>query len=71
MRAEVVQLDAASAHADADELLAWMRTAPRAPELTFVTHGEPAAADALRVRIERELGREASTPEQLQSVDLV
>jgi metallo-beta-lactamase family protein len=59
----VVQLSAMSAHADANELLAWMRQAPTPPKRTFVTHGEPAASDALRARIERELGWSACTPE--------
>lgn len=63
IRAEVVQLAASSAHADADELLAWMRTADRAPERVYVTHGEPDAADSLRRRIEHELGWDATVPE--------
>lgn len=70
IRAEVVQLNAASAHADADELLAWLRTAPAAPRRVFITHGEPDAADALRLRIERELQWKAHIPEYLESVDL-
>ncbi|AHX13346.1 mRNA 3'-end processing factor [Dyella jiangningensis] len=70
IRAEVVQLHAFSAHADADELLAWMRTAPQAPRQVYVTHGEAEAADALRVRIERELGWSARVPEHLERVAL-
>ena len=62
VRAEVVQLDAGSAHADAAELLAWMRGLPRAPSRVFVTHGEPEASAALRARIERELGWSAEVP---------
>ncbi|KAF1710743.1 MBL fold metallo-hydrolase RNA specificity domain-containing protein [Pseudoxanthomonas sacheonensis] len=70
IRAEVVQLSAASAHADADEILAWLRQAPRRPHGVFVTHGEPDAADALRVRIQRELGWTAHIPEYLEYADL-
>ncbi len=55
IRAEVVSLPSASAHADASEIIDWLRSAPRAPRGVFVSHGEPAAADALRQRIEREL----------------
>lgn len=69
--AEVVQVSAGSAHADADEIMAWLRTAPRAPEKVFVTHGEPDAADALRLRIERELGWSARVPEFLERVELL
>lgn len=71
VRAEVVQLSAASAHADAREVLAWLRSAPRRPRGVFVTHGEPDAADALRVRIQRELGWTAHIPEYLEFADLL
>lgn len=70
IRAEVVNIDTMSAHADADELLSWMRAAQTAPEQVFVTHGEPAAADQLRVRITRELGWTARVPEQGERVEL-
>ena len=70
MRAEVGQLRSSSSHADADELLAWMRTMGAAPRPTFVTHGEPLASDTLRGRIEHELGWAASVPEYRESVDL-
>jgi metallo-beta-lactamase family protein len=70
VRAEVVQLSGASAHADADELLAWMGTAPVPPKRVFITHGEPAAADALRQRIERQLGWEVTVPDFRDTVDL-
>jgi metallo-beta-lactamase family protein len=56
IRAEVQSLDMLSAHADGDEILAWLRPLERPPAMTFVNHGEPAAADCLRVRIRDELG---------------
>jgi len=71
INAEVVQLSAASAHADSDEVLAWLRAAPRPPRVVFVTHGEPDAADAMRLRIKRELGWNAHVPEYLEYVDLM
>ncbi|WP_426303268.1 MBL fold metallo-hydrolase RNA specificity domain-containing protein [Arthrobacter sp. R-11] len=70
IRAEVVQLEGFSAHADADGIIRWMRTAPRAPRMTYVTHGEPDASDALRTRIKRELGWNARVPEYLETVFL-
>lgn len=70
INAEVVQLSAASAHADAGEVIDWLRAAPRPPRTVFVTHGEPDAADAMRLRIERELGWHAHVPEYLEQVDL-
>jgi metallo-beta-lactamase family protein len=63
VRAEVVQLTSASAHADADQLMAWLRQLPRAPHRVFVTHGDMEAADALRLNIEHELGWRALVPE--------
>jgi len=68
--AEVVQLAAASAHADADELIAWLRSAAKPPRGVFVTHGELDASDALRKRIERELGWPACIPEYGDTVEL-
>lgn len=70
VRAQIGQLQATSAHADADELLGWMNKLPAKPRLVFVTHGEPAASDALRQRIEHELGWSALVPEYRSSHDL-
>lgn len=61
--AEVVQLQSASAHADAPQLISWLRTLPAAPDQTYVVHGEISAADALRQRIEHGLGWRALVPE--------
>jgi metallo-beta-lactamase family protein len=63
VNAEVVQLEAASGHADATGLVAWLRSAPTAPRGVFVVHGEPDAADVLRQRIRRELGWHAQVPD--------
>lgn len=62
VRAQVQTLDNLSAHADADELLAWLRTAPRLPGRILLNHGEPSASDALRLRIEAELGVACMVP---------
>jgi metallo-beta-lactamase family protein len=56
VRAEVVHLDSLSAHADRDGLLAWLGALPRPPRKVFVNHGEPVAADALRLAIEERFG---------------
>jgi metallo-beta-lactamase family protein len=68
--AEVVALQSFSGHADRDELMAWMGGATRPPRMTYITHGEPDAADALRARIKRELGWPVRVPEQLEQVPL-
>jgi len=63
VRAEVLQLHASSAHADAPQLLNWLRAIPGQPQRAFVIHGEPEAADTLRRRIETELRWSALVPE--------
>ena len=70
VRAQVALLDGLSAHADGDEIIRWLRGFKSAPGRSFVTHGEPAAADALRRRIGEELHWHAEVPEYLQSVEL-
>jgi metallo-beta-lactamase family protein len=63
VRAEVAVLDNVSGHADFREILDWLRHFRRPPLTTFVTHGEPVPADALRLRIEEELGWKCIVPE--------
>jgi metallo-beta-lactamase family protein len=63
VRAEVVQLTSASAHADSNQLMAWLGALPAAPHRVFVTHGDPEASDRLRYRIEHELRWRALVPE--------
>lgn len=67
IRCEVAQLSCASAHADAAEVEAWLAGMKTAPVATFVTHGEPAAADAMRQRIERGLGWNVCVPDYLET----
>ena len=70
VRAEVAVLGTLSAHADAGEILDWLRGFAAAPKQTFITHGEPASADALRLRIERELHWNCRAPYYTESVAL-
>jgi metallo-beta-lactamase family protein len=70
VRAEVTQLESASAHADADELIAWLRRLGIAPRQVFVTHGEARASDTLRSRVQNELGWNVSVPEFRDEVEL-
>ena len=62
VRADVVDVPAFSVHADADEVLAWLRLAPHAPDTAYVVHGEPDSSDALRTRMRDELGWTAVVP---------
>jgi metallo-beta-lactamase family protein len=70
VRAEVVALHGLSAHADYREILEWLRGLERAPRMTFVTHAEPVAADALRHYIEEKLGWNVHVPEHGERVAL-
>jgi len=68
--AEIVSVPAFSVHADRDEILGWLRSGARAPDTTFLVHGEPAAAAALHDTIDRELGWTAVVPRHLEQVRL-
>jgi metallo-beta-lactamase family protein len=70
VRAEVANLEMLSAHADAEEILRWLRGFKTLPRTTFITHGEPAASDALRHRVEEELGWTCVVPDHGQLVEL-
>ena len=70
VRAEVVKMDSLSAHADYVEILDWLRGFQRPPKRTFVTHGEPAAADEMRRRIAESFGWDVRVPEYGEKVVL-
>ncbi|HSE94722.1 MAG TPA: MBL fold metallo-hydrolase [Methylomirabilota bacterium] len=63
VRAHVETIHGLSAHADADGLLRWLRTASSPPRRVFVVHGDPQPAATLAARIRSELGWEAAVPE--------
>ncbi|CAM5455838.1 MBL fold metallo-hydrolase RNA specificity domain-containing protein [Streptomyces avidinii] len=67
VRAEVADVPHFSAHADADQIIDWLRAAP-APHTTYLVHGEEAAAETLRDRIDRELGWTAVVPKPGEAV---
>ncbi|MDR6203910.1 metallo-beta-lactamase family protein [Paraburkholderia graminis] len=70
IRAHVETISSLSAHADYGETLTWLSGISPAPTQTFITHGEPAAADALRRRITDTLGWPCTVPVYQQSVEL-
>lgn len=70
VKAEVRNLHMLSAHADADEIMGWLGHFETAPRNTFITHGEPDAADALRHRIEEEMGWTCHVPTLGEKFDL-
>jgi metallo-beta-lactamase family protein len=60
--AEIRKIDSMSAHADADEILRWLSGIPRPPATTYLVHGEPPSAAALKQRIEEELHWNVQVP---------
>jgi metallo-beta-lactamase family protein len=70
--ARVALIDSMSAHADAGEILRWLRGFRRPPARTYLVHGEPAAQDALQAAIARELGPAwaTSAPDYLERGEL-
>lgn len=70
VRAQVAMLSNLSAHADYAEILEWLSHFRSAPRSTFITHGEPAAADALRQRIEQTLRWKCRVPDDMEQVEL-
>ena len=70
VNAEVAELPMLSAHADSDELMRWLSGFRRPPQRVFIVHGEASASEALRERIQRELGWPAIVPQQNQAFSL-
>lgn len=70
VHARIEKIDGMSSHADAGEIVQWLRTFPRAPQVTYLVHGEVIAQDALKIRIEKELGWHVEIPTHGQKVDL-
>jgi len=62
VRAKVFTINGLSAHADRDALLGWLAHFRRAPRQTWVVHGEPLAAHALRDEIEKRFRWQARVP---------
>ncbi len=70
VRARIAKLNGMSSHADAGEILKWLRTFPRAPKMTYLVHGELVAQEALKTRIQAELKWNVEIPAHGQTVDL-
>ncbi|MEZ5853044.1 MAG: MBL fold metallo-hydrolase [Hyphomicrobiaceae bacterium] len=70
VRAEVADLSMLSAHADCEELMRWLSGFRHQPSRVHIVHGEPDSSEALRIRIDRELGWRASVPRPDQAIKL-
>ena len=66
----IMQPPALPGEADYTEILAWLGTFTCPPKNTFITHGEPAAADELRRRIRETLDWPCTIPNYLDCLPL-
>lgn len=62
VNAKVVTIDGLSAHADTEELIQWVKGIEKKPRRIFLNHGEEPALNALKYRLETELGIETIVP---------
>ncbi len=70
VRACIESLENLSGHADYGEILRWLARFPKAPQQTFLTHGEPKAAESLREKIAAQLKWNVRAPQYLEKVSL-
>jgi len=70
IRAQVAALEQFSDHADPPELLEWLHTFPKKPGVTYLVHGEPAAASQLRDTMTKELGWNVQVAQWMQKVEV-
>jgi metallo-beta-lactamase family protein len=62
VRADIRAIHEFSAHADRDELVAWLRRLPDPPRHVFAVHGTPESADGFAGHLHRQTGWSTSAP---------
>jgi metallo-beta-lactamase family protein len=70
VRARIKVFDGFSAHADQGEILRWLGTFKKAPQMTYLVHGEPPAANALAEVIRERLKWKVEVAKHQQKVQL-
>ena len=70
IRAHVEKISGFSAHADYNEILAWLIGFNRPPKRTFIVHGEPDASASLAKKIRDKLGWDVVIPKLEESFAL-
>ena len=68
--AEIVPMGQFSAHAGKSELLRWLTALPAPPRQTYLTHGEPVAAQALQAAIQQKFRWKAAVARYLDTVEI-
>ncbi|MFZ5555929.1 MAG: MBL fold metallo-hydrolase RNA specificity domain-containing protein [Pseudomonadota bacterium] len=62
VKADIYTIGGLSAHADRDDLLAWLGHFRKPPRATYIVHGEAGAAAAFQATLRERLGWHAETP---------
>jgi metallo-beta-lactamase family protein len=70
VKAKVTRIEGFSAHADKNELLAWLEKFKSPPRRVFVVHGEPESALAFGDFVRKKTGWKVTVPEFDQAIDL-
>ena len=70
VNAEIIEMGQLSAHAGKSELLRWLSALPSPPKQTYLTHGEPSAAQALQSAIQEKFRWKAAVARYLDTIDL-
>jgi metallo-beta-lactamase family protein len=70
VNARVEMLENLSAHADYEEILRWLTGFAVPPRMTFIVHGEPTAADAMRRHIQDRFRWACRVPDHGESVEI-
>ncbi|MBU0711180.1 MBL fold metallo-hydrolase [bacterium] len=70
VKAHIEQISGFSAHADYNEILAWLSSFNEAPRKIFIVHGEASQSAALGERIQASFNWETAIPKYLETFDL-
>jgi len=70
VNAEIITMGQFSAHAGKSELLRWLGGLQAPPKKTWLTHGEPAAAQALQAAIKEKFQWDVAVARYLDTVEL-
>jgi len=70
VHAEIISMGQLSAHAGKSELLRWLAGLPSAPKQTYLTHGEPAAAQSLQTAVVQKFNWKTDVAQYQQTVEI-
>lgn len=70
VKASIEDIRTMSSHADQGEILEWLSAIKNTPEKVFIVHGEPHAAQVLRVKIKDQYNWSCVVPQLLDKINL-